>query len=177
MLLPAIGSVLSAIFFAQAAPEGTAVPDGPERIIPAYATARLISPEPAARDLRQGFLNSLNKQYPTRDCPSGFRSNLRKFPEVEICVTYSEFRGRCARMQENSFSCRVAFRINVASPTHPGVLDKLESTTTVIEREDFIFMHDWRGWRWKADAATVDALVPAEFRGRQPFNREEAMRH
>ncbi len=166
MLLPALGSVLSAIFFTGAA---LSPPEPPERVIPAYATARLISPEPGSNDLRSGFLNALNKQYPTNDCPSGFRSNLRKFPEVEICVTYSDFRGACKRLTEDAFSCQVAFRIGVASPTHPGVLGKLKATSTEIEREDFIFTHDWRGWRWKATGDTVDALVPAEFRGRQPF--------
>ncbi|WP_139301201.1 hypothetical protein [Vannielia litorea] len=144
-------------------------------MVQAYATARLISPEPESGDLKSGFLNALNKQYPTNDCPSGFRSNLRKFPEVEICVTYSGFRGACKRLTEEAFNCQVAFTIAVASPTHPGVLDKLERTTTEIEREDFIFTHDWRGWRWKAAGDAVDALVPAEFRGRQPFSREEAL--
>ncbi|MBY6151821.1 hypothetical protein KUV47_01240 [Vannielia litorea] len=175
MLLPALGSVLTAIFLHGPAEAPPVAPEA--EIIQAYATARLISPEPVGNDLKRGFLNALNKQYPTNDCPSGFRSNLRKFPEVEICVTYSDFRGACKRLTENAFNCQVAFTIAVASPTHPGVLKKLKATTTEIEREDFIFTHDWRGWRWKAAGDAVDALVPAEFRGRQPFSREEALAH
>ncbi|WP_210410541.1 hypothetical protein [Oceanicola sp. D3] len=174
MLLPALGSVLSAIFLSGPV---DAPPEVPAKVIPAYATAKLISPEPHSGDLKRGFLNALNKQYPTNNCPSGFRSNLRKFPEVEICVTYSDFRGACKRLREDAFNCQMAFTIGVASPTHPGVLGKLKKTTTEIEREDLIFTHDWRGWRWQAEGDAVDALVPAEFRGRQPFSREEAMRH
>lgn len=174
MLLPALGSIISALFLAQATPE-IAASDNDAKVTKAYATPSLISPAPGAHELRSGFLNSLNKQYPTRNCPSGFRSNLRKFPQVEICVTYSDFRGICKRLRADAFSCQVAFSIAVNSPTHPKVFDKLERTSTEIEREDFVFTHDWRGWRWKADAATVDALVPAEFRGRSPFARADAL--
>lgn len=185
MLISALGSALSAIFLAGAAPQPAPSPAAnpaanpapsaaPETLHKAYATMSLLSAPPGKGELQKGFLASLHRQYPARECPSGFRSNLRKAPEVEICVSYTGFEGRCERLGDDSFSCRVAFTLRVASPTHPGVLDKLESTERVIERDDFRFTRDWRGWHWDAAPETVDGLVPAEFRGRSPFNRVEA---
>jgi len=173
MHIAAIGSAIASLFFAGVSPDAPD-PGGPERIERAYATMSLLSAPPSAGELQEGFLASLHRLYPQQNCSAGFRSTLRKAPEVEICVSYTGFKGRCERMQEDAFSCRVAFTLRVVSPSHPGVLRKLSSTTVEIEREDLLFTHDWRGWLWNAAPETVDGLVPAEFRNRNPFSVEEA---
>lgn len=124
---------------------------------------------PEKADLRAGFLRALNAFYPERDCMDGFRSNLIAFPHIEICAHYIRFGGTCDQIKPGSFDCTLSFRINVTSPSHPNLTPQLQRNNQDHTIHGFLFTKTESGWVWDTTEQNVHAMVPSEFRHRDPF--------